>query len=88
MSKWLFCSRAGYEERIDCSAFWERMSCTLLSLATEKLRFIITGASDLVDAFESASPYAVVCNIVEHYDPQPELMRCPRCYLPLLLPRS
>lgn len=52
------------------------MRCTLLSLATEKPRFITTGASDLVDAFESASPYAVVCNIVEHYDPQPELMRC------------
>lgn len=88
MLKWLFCHRDGYKEWIDCSAFWERMRCTMLSLATEKPRFITTGVSDLVDRYESASPYAVVCNIVEHYDPLPELMRCPRCCLPLRLPGS
>lgn len=86
MLKWLFCHRDGYKEWIDCSAFWESMRCTMLSLATERQRFITNGVSD--HTFESASPNAVVCNVVEHYDPQPELMRCPWCCLPLLLPGS
>ncbi len=62
MLPWLLC----HKEWIDCSAFWERMRCAMLSLATGKLRFITSGVSELVDVYESSSPYAVDCNAVEH----------------------